>query len=342
MKSKLKRRIQRIRVIYLLIRIYKMFTDVSQEKNVYKEQYAYGHREILLDYLDLPRSKSFKVILNHGHIYPDEITPVYFQADSRGKPVMQLVWRTDAEAAAKRAGFKATAIGAPGLYAMSNLGQDIDSTKKNLINFSRNHIWSDKTKDVQAILADKKILYMPFHSWEGDVILHDESVIKLLADIPNSRITVCLGYLDFVDPNCRKIYQKFNVELYCAGIRDTSIPESASGGRPDFIYNLLAKIKEHDAVVSNELTTGQFYAACLNKIVGILPARGSWKLASSIWQNQDEFNAVQEKNLKLYPWLYGRICTPKQIQEDLYDALGIEAFKSKEFLIANVPTFDLS
>jgi hypothetical protein len=100
---------------------------VQQELNQYSEQMAYGHREVLINYLELPQDAYFEAILTHGKILPNRLDPIRPQFSRDGAPLLQALWRSDAEEESRELHIaNVFSIGATGLYELNNLGIGIN------------------------------------------------------------------------------------------------------------------------------------------------------------------------------------------------------------------------
>ena len=310
----------------------------TEVERYYGEQMAYGHREVLLDYLEISREWFFEASLTHGKILPDELDPIrpLFRRDE--SQILQALWRNDAEVEAAEKGIKAISIGATGLYALHNLGQSIIETRSNVLSFASNNAWSGNDEAIQNLLSGKRVLYMPLHSWDGDVIDHQDSELGALTSLDPKKVTVILAYLDFLDFKSRKFYESFGFRVECAGIRASKVFGSPAGGREKFLYSLFDIISESDVVVSNALTTGLLYAICLNKKVGFLPNVEQQKFKFSIWRGSDDFGLDIRRQKAFFPWLSdAQGVDEKVMYKDISDALGLNNFKTSADLLALIP-----
>lgn len=298
----------------------------------YQEQFAYGHREILLDYADLSRELIFKALIPHGKITSHALDPIRPHFDLiDGTEMLQLLWRDDACKEAFEVGVKrVSSIGAPFLYTLANLGQPIQKTKENIRDLSVKFNW--KTNNQEDFLkSQNKIAYLPMHSWEGDVHLHHVSKDSVLRRVDPKRVIVCLGFLDFCDPSVRRVYEDCGWNLTCAGIRDSMIPSSPAGGREKFLYELANIFSDVDVVVSNEFTTGLFYACALGKDVGVIHESKDYEFEYSSWGSAKHFREILALQEMTYPWLWGNKSAPENIELDIRTALGIKSFKEPVF-----------
>jgi hypothetical protein len=183
----------------------------------------------------------------------------------------------------------------------------------------------------------KKILYMPTHSWDGDVVEHSIGKVNFLKKLESKNVTVCLGYLDFSDPSVRRIYSQSGWKIECAGVRASKVFGSPAGGRANFLKELFRILDESDIVVADELTTGQMYAACLGKEIGLLPEEYSVTFSYSKWQSSSDFGNLNREIRALYPWLVGKKATSEKICADISQALGVDKFKDPARLMNILP-----
>ena len=122
----------------------------------------------------------------------------------------------------------------------------------------------------QTLNSAEKILFFPSHSAPGALVSHDNSIQKLVYEYGHENITVCLFWIDFIDPEIRSFYRKFSVEVTCLGFRGSSgfeTPWAPTGGRVMFLPNLLELISRHSIIAVNDVSTPFWYAITLGKRV---------------------------------------------------------------------------
>ena len=311
----------------------------SDLERYFGEQMAYGHREVLLKYMGLEKKFYFGASLTHGKILPDFLDPIRPQYMRDGSQILQVLWRSDAEYEAAKKGVDAISIGAKGLYALENMGQSIEETKQNISNFAEKHNWKGEYEEIIDLIQDRKVLYMPLHSWEGDVVSQKNSDVGLLKFLNPKNVTVLLGFLDFLEPSSRAYFESFGFKTDCAGIRASKVFGSPAGGRETFLYSLFDLISKNDVVVANGLTTGLLYATCLKKGVGILPGVSLPNTKFSSWRNDGHFLADMERQRLFFAWLNTNTegSDRLRIERDIYDALGVEKFKTSSQLLESLP-----
>lgn len=310
---------------------------VPIEMQLYGEQFAYGHREILLKYCDTSETYMFKAHVPHGGVSPASIDPINRLNDENGIPILQLRWRHDSALEAEEANIKnVTPIGAPFLYALSNTGCKKDQISDQIQQSVGKFDWPRESVDQNEYLSDSKnILYMPLHTWDGDVHIHQIPKDSPLHKLQKNNITVLLGFLDFCDPIIRHSYSELGWNVECAGVRSSKITGSPAGSRNNFLYNLQKIISQNDIVVSNEFTTGLYYAASMGKKIGILNQTLNYELKYSSWQDQSQFEKRMIIIRNYYDWLIGGN-HGASFTNNVETALGIKSMRTSEFLKENI------
>ena len=305
---------------------------------LFDEQMYYGHREVFTKYLDLPKDAYFEALIPHGKIFPHEMDPLVNVKDQDGDFIKQLHWRSDSETRANELGLSEIfSIGSPILYAFHNIGYRLDDCKAGILHFAQNHNWSRNSHDLLDLFKNKKILYMPLHSWEGDVVSHNLEKVDFLRGLDPTLVKVSLAFLDYCDPSVRRIYASAGWGIDCAGVRESMGFGSPAGGRVNYLYEMTKILDWADVVISDELSTGQLYAACLGKEVGLLPGSPASQLIYSKWRDTELLNSWNTDIRLLFPWLTNNESTAEKIYNDVSIALGIETFRKVEELTNLMP-----
>lgn len=247
------------------------------------EQFAYGHREVILDHLGLPRSLIIYGQLQHGFVVdPEQLNLLSWRKRRRDGRLHKLyLWSEETVNRLKKEGHKSV--------------------------FSVASPWAcvaHKAKRDETTVRQGSTLYFPSHSFHGAPFLHEslDFLMKRIQDSFNAReILVCLYWLDFINPTVRGAYESLGLETTCLGYRGSSagdFPWVNIGGREKFLHMLLKTIQEADLVVFDEVSTA-FWAACsLGKKVGLVRktvhTNSYWnnKLNVESWENQKLLNYV--------------------------------------------------
>lgn len=227
--------------------------DSSLAKEMFADQFVYGHREALLKYSGLDYSNQIIGVIQHGIDFPGEIdfrTPRFIG----GRKTKRYVFSKKYEEIAVSLGHKHVhAIGAPWLY----LKLGLEST--------------------QAFLPpeENSVLIMPSHSQSAlpDVTSTKAKLVRAKAfreAIGSMRATVCLHPVDFLDPNARIAFLEFGFEVTCIG-GTPGMAWSPSGGRVTALNYLHKLMKQHTHYMTDTVGTSLFYAIDLGMKVGIFP-----------------------------------------------------------------------
>ena len=325
----------------LRIRLRKRYGNNVTNVALYGEQFAYGHREILLEYAELPDNKMFAAIIPHGKIAPHLLDPISLQYDASNQELLTLLWRDDAKnEPIENTPSKIDSIGAPILYALLNLNITREQIKQNILTAVNK---AHKIGEEKDLIEFNKILYMPLHSWDGEVHPHriyDDSIVAKFAP---SKVTVLLGFLDFCNPETFSFYKNLGFNVVCCGVRASKVTGSPAGGRTRFLYNLLKFIGSHDIVISNEFTTGLIYAYAAGKPSLLIRDTTYRSLTYSSYGDENQFNDLLTRYANYFDFLtinsgYSQTETVFQIST----ALGYDSLKSKEYFSDVIPTFDFN
>lgn len=301
------------------------------------EQFFYGHREILLEYMRLHKNNLFLAAIRHGKILEHNLFPILPEYDLEGRPLLQVLWRDDAVEEANAIGInEVVSIGAPILYALSNLSIDLDKIKSNLLNVAQRFNWTQYNNDIPKLIGKSRVLYMPLHSTELQTYERVDPVYDFLTRFDQSQLTVLLHYFDFCDPKIRGRYESNGWKVVCAGMRYT-LNDSPSGGRENFLYELINIFQNTDFIIAEEFTTGLFYAAAIGKNIGMIPEPNVIKVDYTKYTNWIGVEAMNARIRNRYSWLIGKPTESEKIYLDLCTSLGINSFKSLSQLVDILP-----
>ena len=232
---------------------------IQYDLEYFDEQFMYGHREILLaisrlTYPDLPKNSILLAGVQHGWLSESGVWKLRYKNFQSAK---RLVWHKRWQLAERN--FKNNlAIGAPWLHLLKLL--EIDKTQL----ISRVNRISQR---------NKKVLIFPGHS--GLHYAKDfQRQAKYFASLNNCEgATVCLFWLDFCNPEIRQAFEELGFQTVCAGYAsERGIGAYATeGGRNLFLLNLLDIFLEYDVIVTDEISSGTFYAASLGLGIRYVP-----------------------------------------------------------------------
>jgi hypothetical protein len=229
----------------------------------YAIQFAYGHREILLDYMGVNRSNILLGILQHGvsqeGLTPDtEFTRINF-APRQGifGRAPQWVYSGITRNHLLANGVKnVEAIGAPWNYLEHNNFQQEEkrasNTNSRFIVFPQ-HLNASIKEEVPPDNLRKRIAY-----WRN---LSNEQ-----------ELTICIFWSEFLHPVWQEVCKEEGVKLVTAGIGDTNPAWSPHLSRVDFLHNLSSIMQKNTHCIFERETTGIFYAISLGLTVGYFPS----------------------------------------------------------------------
>jgi hypothetical protein len=247
-------------------------TDVTYAKNQFPEQFLYGHREILLEYLDLDLSTQFIGNLQHGFYAIGNIdyrTPRFYM----GRPTKFWAFSKDLETEARKKGFKNVhAIGAPWIYMKTSKSQGSTETTSSRFLIMPSHSQVDKV-DVSTKMSKMK------------------RAARYREIIGDNFGTVCLHPIDFLDSDTRESYMNQNFEVTCLGMSGLNPPWTFSANRVHSLYKLREIMNSHTHYLSDDLGTSFFYALDSGLKAGIFPkVLGNSKI-QSIYDSQFSFDS---------------------------------------------------
>jgi hypothetical protein len=294
--------------------------DKSLLMQMYPEQFAYGHREILLDECGLDYSTQLIGNLQHGFWDIDNFdfrSPRYLY----GRNTKTWVFSRDLEDKARRSGLKGVyAIGAPWLYLKRR--KELEGT------------YGDLTK--------KRILVMPGHSQTN---FYDRSTLSLTIKraqlfrevIGSSDATVCLHPIDFLNTDTRNSFADQGFHVTCLGISNSIPPWSPAANRIKFLDNLYGLMSTHSHFVTDDVGTSLFYALNVGLDVAVYPEirhlLDTTAINSGEIDNQ-EYLTWSEKYLEQnFSEIVDRFGATEQLRDFADSCLGLDCIKEKDELI---------
>ena len=225
---------------------------VYPEEILLSEQFNFGNREVLIVCNNLNRESLFLSSVQHGWYPENQTRPIPGIKSKFGVQYPYLTWSTRFRDLLKSEGYsKIFAIGSPWSHLLRNLRIDPRVMKV-----------SNEEK--------KRLLFFPRHSAPGITIEHNIKLDQVAKVAGASEITVCLFWLDFIDPAIRDFYEKYGCKLVCVGYRGSSgfeTPWAPIGGRTLFLPRILDLMESHDLIAVDEVSTSFWYALSLRKKV---------------------------------------------------------------------------
>ncbi len=237
------------------------------------EQFAYGHREVLLASNDLDPTGLFLASIPHGWgpDVPGRPYPKVYKKFYGEYPI--LAWSSRAAKDLEVRGYRSVVpAGSPWAHLLNKLRFPT--------------IYEAIPKSNQE---SNSLLYFPSHSIPGGEHIHDYNLENVLKDLSPTKVTVCLFWLDFINPKVRTYYSKFDSEIFCVGYKGSTgfdIPWAPVGGREMFIPTLLDLFERHKSIVFESVSTPFWYAASLRKDILILDTQ----VTAKWWGNSNSID----------------------------------------------------
>ena len=244
---------------------------IYDEKILLGEQFNFGHREVLLATNGLSRTSLIRASVPHGwgegtnnHVYPE-----HFNKFGKAFPILS--WSDRTTLSYKNKGYKnVSTTGSPWAHLLKAV----------------------EKKPVQAeSKTDSQVTYFPTHSIPGGTVSH--LLTQEMCNRLNSfgEVTVCLFWLDFVNPKTHTYYIDMGFKVICVGFKGNAgydSPWAPVGGRVSFLPNLLELFKKTDVVVVDTVSTTFWYSLSLRKKTVILSENKS----STWWGNHAPLEIV--------------------------------------------------
>lgn len=214
-------------------------------------QFSYGHREILLRYMQLDDSHLFLGVIQHGVIESDVDSS---WGQNLGKtPRVNLITRSplwvfskDTENRMRSEGHKSVfTIGSPWNYLPPLSPQNLEI--------------------FENLRREKRVVVFPKHYnliFNSTVQLDDirtkiASWQKISEGAP---LTICLYWTEFIDNRWHEICRNENISLVTAGMGSTEPNWSSNQGRTNFLINLRNILYANTHAIFESPTSALFYA----------------------------------------------------------------------------------
>ena len=279
--SKLENLIKVPQKIAKLVNLYAGDGDYS--RRMFGEQFAYGHREILLKYCGLDFSTQIIGNLQHGvYGYKQKIdfrSPRFIG----GKPSTFWVYSKMYEEIGKSLGHdNVTAIGAPWLYLRKSISEEMKS-----------------------ISTKNEILVMPSHSQSTYVSVSSAGEKRKRAKafrdvIGPQQATVCLYAMDICDPEVVEAYFDEGFRITCIGSSIHHPSWSQSGNRIRSLNKLMTLMKSHRTLVTDSYGSHLLYGITMGMEIGVFPEiRKLSKVEEMYGKRMEDYEEVKELSNEL-------------------------------------------
>ena len=175
-----------------------------------------------------------------------------------------------------------------------------------------------KLVPLQSSSYAPKVLYVPSHSTHGHGFSYHLPSSELISLAGSTNITVCLFWLDYIDPEVREFYSQIGFNITCVGFRGSSgyeIPWAPIGGRLLFLPNLLSLIESNDIVVVDELCTAFWYGLSLGKKTYITQGYelvNEWNYIGNKVKRYDRLKIMQNSEPRFSQLRVGEVIDPDE------------------------------
>jgi hypothetical protein len=300
---------------------------------VSSEQFSYGHRELLLDYMGLDHKYVFEGIFQHGiwqygisdgdQSYSDGKTP-YFRL---GQRLPLFVFSRSARKYLESHGTKnCFAIGAPWIYLL-------DRIQPNLM---------AKSKESYIVFPQHSIIEYEINMDEVEI----QRKIDTWRKIANgAEVKVCLYWVDYLNPLWHKVARQKEIELLTAGIGRTNPPNEVFSSRLHFLTNIFNILQGSTHCIFEELGSGLFYASSMGLNVGIF-GNSELSLNSNSQLRLAKLKTISTAQhswvLKKMPQVSNRFAQPHEILPIINEMLGVVDKLSPSELRSLLPKRELS
>ena len=233
-----------------------LFDSKNEEKMwwFFREQFRFGHREILLDYLNLDYSNLILGFMQHG-VHPHQrvgFWPFQELPISMSKLYPVFTWSREEKSLEIGEKNHVVAIGAPWLYLLHTLGMFSSGTFKIV---STNQV----VKDLLVVPSHGSGHYYPRANYV-------DSVKNFRQSIGDVDASVLLYYTEFCDRAVRQAWMNQGFALECSGLAwgaENRTVWTYNGGRTQFLLNTLNAIIRHREVICLAPTSLATYSASL-------------------------------------------------------------------------------
>lgn len=226
----------------------------SHDRELFADNFFYGHREILLQHANIDWSSQIIGTLQHGVFNePDmQCTSPRFLWGRKTK-----FWcfsKLESDRCKARGFAEVSAIGSPWLYLREHI---LDCTCGNL----------EEMRD---------FLIVPSHSTTTEVDVNSLETKRKRASlfrslIGNASATVCLHFNDFLDWETRLAYEEEDFKVVSAGIGNSRPQWSTAADRVKFLPNLLELMRHHKTYISDGPGSSLIYAIDMEMQIGLYP-----------------------------------------------------------------------
>lgn len=289
----------------------------------FHDQFYYGNREVLLDYLFLPRNLIVLGSIQHGfNPNPGKLKKLKL---ANGKTGVHYLWTTPKQSSTRS---DIRAIGATWLYFLERQLQEV----------SWFHI--EKTKPLRLPDVPKCIGYIPAKlgtSQCSNSMMHQRNAENLRNKFSSAtRIKVLLDARDMLSNKTRLAYTSLGIEIYCNGWNGSFLINGKMGDeriRTDFYQELFDFLQSVDCVVSDSFGSHLLYSLSISVPVRIIQRLNTSDLLLHEFKEvASDYIAHHVENEKRAAELFPGMFTEHQFDQTQWREMALRTLGIEEYL----------
>jgi len=235
------------------------FDGMRALRQSFAEQYAYGHREVLLENADISRTAHLAGGIQHG-VWHGPGLQIFPLRDRWGRKPKYWVWNNQLAREARLSGAKTVvSIGSPWAYLCHAKGLRKGQADLN-----------QQVKPYEHVVFPGHSTDSEFDESSPDSYSRQASMYRDF--IGTGPSIACLFWTDYFNPTLRNAFLEAGFEVTTAGLGVGSFtPWSPVGGRIRFLNTLHNIFSSAEHFVGDTWSTSAAYAASLGLRVSLLP-----------------------------------------------------------------------
>ena len=276
----------------------------------FSSQFAYGHREILLRYMELPSTTLLQGVLQHGvSTGPDLLRNSHMPRIGLQRRAPFWVYSKNSEKYLREHGVtNVHAIGSPWAYLC---GMNEDHPPK-----------------LSEVTQEKYLVFPTHHSLSVDVPTNPSQIrekISYWKELTSGHeLTICLLWTEYLDPIWRQVCEEDGITLTFAGVSVTNPVWSPHTSRVGFLSVIMRLLSNHTHCIFESPTSAIYYALSMGLNVGFFleTQTPNWESISEI--HKEELIWLQNT----MPSMVGQFTGASQLETHWREILGFDSVLS--------------
>lgn len=276
----------------------------------FSDQFAYGHREILLRYMGLPTTTLLQGVLQHGvstelDLLRNSRMP---RVGLRRRSPFWVYSKSGEKYLRERGVSNVQAVGAPWAYLCG-----------------MNEVRPQK---LSSALYEKYLIFPTHHSLSVHIPTNPSQIrrkIRIWKELASKQeITICLLWTEYLDSTWRQVCEEEGVTLTFAGVSFTNPVWSPHVSRVEFLPEIMKMLTNHTHCIFESPSSAIYYALSMGLSVGFFPETQTrnWESESPIHKEELEW---LRNNI---PSMVGQFTEANHIESHWKDILGFDAVLS--------------